>query len=253
MSYITIGGVDDIQVSTFSWTPHYRIALSWDLLAWISKIDRIPCSFTNFITTPELSGPFHINSNIYHTQITEYSLETIFRHHYSQWALFSLYRSLSDCQCYSVRSSPFYLYHCDISPVWTFREHISRALPTEMIFYLLHSTPLNLLLRPYDYSRKLKLGTLEIITNWLQVSIIECNCQWQALWIKIWFVSSSNMVPSDRATCIIASRANFFFKNLSLSLQVEFDVLVLTVSSYIYKLASNLIITPVSKRFHNIS
>ena len=86
MTYITIGGLDDIQVSTFSWTPLYRIALSWNLLAWILRTDGlgIPCSFTKFITTPELSGPFYISSNIYHTQITEYSLETIFLRHYSQ-------------------------------------------------------------------------------------------------------------------------------------------------------------------------
>ena len=84
MLYITIDGLDDIQVSTFSWTPMYRIALSWDLLAWILSMDSIFPSFTNFITTPELSGPFYISSNIYHTQITEYSLETFFLHHYSQ-------------------------------------------------------------------------------------------------------------------------------------------------------------------------
>ena len=83
MTYITIGGLNDIQVSTFSWTPQYTIALSWGLLACISSMDSIS-SFTDFITTPELSGPFYISSNIYHTQITEYSLETIFLRHYSQ-------------------------------------------------------------------------------------------------------------------------------------------------------------------------
>ena len=83
MAYITIDGLGN-QVSTLSWTPQYRIALSWDLLAWLSnsRIDGIP--FTDFITTPELSGPFYIKSNIYHTQITEYSLETIFQHKYSR-------------------------------------------------------------------------------------------------------------------------------------------------------------------------
>ena len=74
MTYITIRG---LQVSAFSWTPQYRIVISWDLLAWISVGDRIPCSFTKFITTPELSGPLHISLDIYHTQITEYSLRTI--------------------------------------------------------------------------------------------------------------------------------------------------------------------------------
>jgi hypothetical protein len=84
MTYIFIGGLDDNQVSTFSWstfswTLQYKIALSWGLLAWISGKDGIPRSFTNFITTPELSGPLYISPDIYHTQITEYSLETILR------------------------------------------------------------------------------------------------------------------------------------------------------------------------------
>ena len=74
VTYITIRG---LQVSAFPWTPQYRIVLSWDLLAWISVEDRIPCSFTNFITTPELSGPLYVSPDIYHTQITEYSLQTI--------------------------------------------------------------------------------------------------------------------------------------------------------------------------------
>ena len=74
MTYISIVGQDDILVS--SWTPQYRIALSWDLLTWF--VTGIPPSLTKFITTPELSGPeFYIPSDIYHTQITEYSLETI--------------------------------------------------------------------------------------------------------------------------------------------------------------------------------
>ena len=86
MAYITIGGLDDIrvQVSTFSYSPQYKIALSWDLLALISEWDRIPRSFTKFITSPELSGDFYISPNIYHTQITEYSLETLFLRHHSQ-------------------------------------------------------------------------------------------------------------------------------------------------------------------------
>ena len=79
ITFITVVGQDDIQAS--SWTPQYRIALSWDLLALFSE--GIPRSFTKFITTPEISGPeFYIRSDIYHTQITEYSLETIL-HHYS--------------------------------------------------------------------------------------------------------------------------------------------------------------------------
>ena len=78
MMNITMGGLDQVQVSAFSWTPRYKIVLSWDLLAWILVERRIPSSFTDFITTPELSGPLYISPDIYHTQITEYLLEKIY-------------------------------------------------------------------------------------------------------------------------------------------------------------------------------
>ena len=69
------GRIDNLQdSSTFSWPPQYRIMLSWDLLDWISDEGRIPSSFTDFITTPELSGPLYISADMYHTQITEYFL-----------------------------------------------------------------------------------------------------------------------------------------------------------------------------------
>ena len=85
MSYITMGGLDGLHhIQDISWTLQYSIVISWDLLAWISVEDRILCSFTNFITTPELSGPLYITPEIYHTQITEYSLENIYLCNYSQ-------------------------------------------------------------------------------------------------------------------------------------------------------------------------
>ena len=77
---ITIGGLgldyDQIELFPFTPNPQYtgRIVLSWNLLYWISVENRIPCSFTNFITTPELSGPLYISPDNYHTQITEYLL-----------------------------------------------------------------------------------------------------------------------------------------------------------------------------------
>ena len=46
---------------------------------------RIPSFFTNFITTPVLSGPLYISPDMYHTQVTEYLLEKL-----NEWALFSL-------------------------------------------------------------------------------------------------------------------------------------------------------------------
>ena len=49
MTFLTIRGL-----SAFSWTPQYRIVLSWDLLAWIMVEDKILCSFTNFITIPRV-------------------------------------------------------------------------------------------------------------------------------------------------------------------------------------------------------
>ena len=81
--YITIDGRPCEVIGDSSWTPRYRTALSWELLAWFGFSVEIPRSFVEFITTPEISGPeFYIRSDIYHTQITEYSLETIL-HGYS--------------------------------------------------------------------------------------------------------------------------------------------------------------------------
>ena len=77
INVITIVGLDHVQASASPWTQH-RIGLSWYLLAWISMEARIPSSFTDFITSSDLSGPMYISPGIYHTQITEYSLATIY-------------------------------------------------------------------------------------------------------------------------------------------------------------------------------
>ena len=79
ITYLTIRGLDQVPVGAFSWTPEYRIVLSMGLLAWIAVEGRIPCTFTNFIANPEISGPFYISLDIYHTQITEYSLEKFYK------------------------------------------------------------------------------------------------------------------------------------------------------------------------------
>ena len=62
-----------------------------------------------------------------------------------------------------------------VRPDWSFREHISRSLPTKMIFFLLRSIPSEVLIRADNYLEEVKLDTLEIIIKWLQVSVIECN------------------------------------------------------------------------------
>jgi len=136
--------LDYVQVSSSSWTSHHGIVLSWDLLSWLSVEGGIPCSFTKFITTPDLSGPLYITPDIYHTQITEYSLKTVFLNNDSRPS--SLSRS--------------------VKLDWSFREHLPRALPTELIFNLLQS------IRPVCLSRDCTprdmLDTLEIIIKWLQ-------------------------------------------------------------------------------------
>ena len=75
MGYITIRGRVHVQASSLSWNPQYGIALSRVLLIWVTMDGRVPYPFTNFITTPELSGPLYMSPDIYHTQITEYLLE----------------------------------------------------------------------------------------------------------------------------------------------------------------------------------
>ena len=53
---------------------------------------------------------------------------------------------------------------------WCFWEHLSRALPTEMILNLLRSIRSERLMPVRKYSAKVMLDILEIIIMWLQVS-----------------------------------------------------------------------------------
>ena len=76
--YMTIDGFDDIVFRNFPWAPRCRIVISRPFLDWMTMEGRIPFSFTNFIRTQDLAtcDPFYISPDIYHTQITEYSLLT---------------------------------------------------------------------------------------------------------------------------------------------------------------------------------
>ena len=85
---ITINGLDHVQYHPFYSILRYRIVLSCALLDRMTMEGRIASSFTKFITTQELSSSFYISPDIYHTQITEYSLQTFQRR-----ALFSLLSS----------------------------------------------------------------------------------------------------------------------------------------------------------------
>ena len=164
--------------------------------------------------------------------------------------------------CFSVRSfvSPCPYIRSD----WAFRGHISRALPTDMILYLLRSSRSEFLL--CRLSRESNLDTLKIIIMWLQVSVIECKGQNPQTKILI---VSRDLVPSERttrSTCIIASRVNFFVTNVKrlsfnqvLALRDQFltalalKICVLSVFSNILQLAPNVINLQFPKNiFYNI-
>ena len=70
---------------------------------------------------------------------------------------------------YSVRSHPIFEVRPDSAKL---KEHISRALPSEMIFNLLQSIPSKSLILD---SQESKFDMLEIIIKLLQVSVSECN------------------------------------------------------------------------------
>ena len=77
-TYITMRGLDGLDDDQVNGSSQDRTLLSLDLLYWITVEGRIPYFFTNFITTPELSGPLYISPDIYHSQITEYCLDSIY-------------------------------------------------------------------------------------------------------------------------------------------------------------------------------
>jgi hypothetical protein len=83
---LALGGpprtLDDCEPLKFSKTVPYRAAtqISWELLAWASVDGRIHPSLTSFITTQEISGPLYMNPDVFHTQVTEYSLETFYQY-----------------------------------------------------------------------------------------------------------------------------------------------------------------------------
>ena len=211
MTDISIDGLDHVQVSSFSWTPERRILLSWDLLSWISVEGGIPCSFTNFITTPELSGSMYIRPDIYHTQITEYSLKTIFVRNYSEWALFFL--SLSALNIFL----------------------IVKILMLDPPHFLALSNEIGALGNTFPELFQLKWFFIyfdQFVRNALYLITLQ---DW---WLIRWRVLSSgfrsvflvnaagsrqtpqtknnailcirDLIPSDRATCTIVSRVNFF-------------------------------------------
>ena len=90
----------------------------------------------------------------------------------------------------------------------SFIDHLSRALPTENIFNLLESFHSESLVR-YYHSEEL-IDMLKAIINWLEVSFKECRRQLETSQTNN-PICSRDLVPSDRATCTIASGLNFKF------------------------------------------
>jgi len=135
---ITIDGFDHVQFRTFYWIPWCGIdtVLSCEALDRMTMEGRIPFSFTNFITTQELSGPFYISPDIYHTRITEYSLLTI-------------------------HERPFFKQN------GSFMDHLSCSLPTEKIFDLLRQTILSGSIMRHC-PEELVFDMLNVIIEWLE-------------------------------------------------------------------------------------
>ena len=110
-------------------------------------------------------------------------------------------------------------------------------------FGLLRSIPSEHLIG--EYTAELILVILEIIIEWLQVSVRGCNRQTPQT--KIRFVSR-DLIPSDRMTYTIASRVNFFDTKLSinqifpqLSLTMKFEIYMYLQLSFV---ATNVFNTP---------
>ena len=92
--------------------------------------------------------------------------------------LFSLLSSLfiNDLSnCYYVRPLQF---SCYVHQNWSFRDHLSHALPTERIFNLLRqSIHSEYLMRHWHYSVELVVDMVKVIIEWLEVSFRRFNQQ----------------------------------------------------------------------------
>ena len=117
--------------------------------------------------------------------------------------------------CYSVRPTGSDLF---FKPNWSFREHLHRALPTDMIFYLLRSIRSEHFICDYSQATESIPDTLEIIIKWLQVGVTVFNRQTPK--IKFQFISR-DLVPSARATCMIVSTVNIFDRKRSVNIDSQ--------------------------------
>jgi hypothetical protein len=186
---------DSIRKTLWHWPV---IQLSWKLLCFVSVEGKILSFFTDFITTPEISGPLYISPDVYYTQITEYSLETLYQKNNSFWqALFCLDWLYFDHKWIFLDLNN----DCFYWPEWSFQEHISWALPTEMIIYFLQS--IHLLCLICKYSKEL---VIDLLNQWLQVCVHLYDPWTSAKYLTMYRV----LDLSDQASYTIAFRVNFF-------------------------------------------
>ena len=133
------------------------------------------------------------------------------------YSLFSLLSSffIKDLpNCYYVRPFP---YSCHVEKNWTFMDHLSGALPTEKIFDILRQSIRSRSLM-HHCPAELRFDMLKVIIKWLEVSFRERNRQLETPQTNnlIYF---RDLVPSDRKTCTMVSRVNFFVSSLKRSLR----------------------------------
>ena len=95
-----------------------------------------------------------------------------------------------------------------------FMDHFSRALPTKNIFYLLESIHSGSLMRR-RCPAELVFDMLKVIIKWLEVSFRECNQHLENSQTDN-PICSRDLVPSDRATCTIASSVHIFVSKKNL-------------------------------------
>ena len=116
--------------------------------------------------------------------------------------------------CYYVRPLPLF---CHVKKNWSFMDHLSGALPTEKIFDLLRKSIFSRSLMR-NCTAELRLDMLKDIIKWLEVSFRESNRQLETPLTNN-PICSRDLVPSDRGTCTISSRVNFFVSSLKRNLR----------------------------------
>ena len=133
-------------------------------------------------------------------------------HCWQFWSELSSLFSLHLPNYYYVRSLRF----SSVKQNWSFKDHLPRTRPTENIFNLLESLRSESLSRRYP--AELAFDMLKVIIKWLEVSFRNATDSLKPPQTNN-PICFRDLVPSDRATCTIASRVNFFISNKNLRIR----------------------------------